>query len=201
MVKVIISAGHGFKSQKFDPGFVNVNLEPYKIKYCEHNLCKRIVDRIVDQTQNLNVFPVVSSGITKKAKAINEMGDKDDLFLEFHLNGSSNEQVDGYMTLYHPHSSRGKKVGRFFHDRVLEHLGRRNMGLRKGYYRLDPDRPILGILRKTRMPALILEPAFLSSQIASKELIDGFLIPDIAYAYSRTIWEWFQQQGGIYGTA
>lgn len=189
---LFISAGHGWKAEIYDPGAMNDCLGDQKSECNEHELCSDIVEMVeyLLSTTSIRVIRVPGAGITQKAKTVNEWGDANDFFAEFHLNASSDPTIHGTMTLYHPNSEKGRTFGRFVHDWVVKGLGTDNLGLRKGYFQLNRKKPVLGILRKTIMPALVLEPEFLSNDEAAFALASGYFKQKIACTYAEALYEW-----------
>ena len=94
--------------------------------------------------------------------------------LEIHFNSAAVPGVKGSETLYAPGSQRGSKIARI----VQCHLAKQyppNRGIKEGWYRMDRpgvidyagdtegDEIIDYFLRKTKCPALIVEPEFIQN--------------------------------------
>lgn len=111
-----------------------------------------------------------------KVKEINHIGEQTKVFcaVEIHFNSANVPGVKGSETLYAPGSQRGRKIARI----VQRHLAKQyppNRGVKEGWYRMDRpgvidyagdvdgDEKIDYFLRKTMMPAIIVEPEFVQN--------------------------------------
>ena len=156
-MRVCLDAGHGGK----DPGAVydgliekQLNLELSEI--CHSVLTKR---HITITTRDKDEF------ISIRDRASYANANDVDIFISLHHNASGSHKARGCEVLFYPHTSTENIE---FAQRMVGVMGNhwvfaRNRGAKPGWYRGDPNRGVLGVLRRTRMPAFIIEPAFLDS--------------------------------------
>lgn len=124
-----------------------------------------------------------------KVAHVNEVCDSTKVFcaMEIHFNSANVPGVKGSETLYAPGSQRGRKIARI----VQRHLAKQyppNRGVKEGWYRMDRpgvidyagdvdgDEVIDYFLRKTKCPALIVEPEFIQNyDLLLKTKAEGIL--------------------------
>lgn len=171
-LKVAVDFGHGYPP---DPGAVG----PSGLK--ESELAEEIGARFgalltlfgtqVIYTRAAHQFVDLS----KRAALANR--ERADIFISFHLNGSSNPKAEGTSTYYFAggdqYSRAGKDLATNIHGELLSVLNR-------------PDDRIHGksfsVLRETKMPAVLLEPLFITNQEEEGLLKDEGVRQKIAVA-------------------
>lgn len=90
--------------------------------------------------------------------------------VEVHLNNHSSPEPRGALCLYYP-TKKSRLLSEFILDNICDLAGiHRNgvalikkRGIYVGNFRLDPSKPIIYFLRKTKVPACVVEPLFLSN--------------------------------------
>lgn len=90
--------------------------------------------------------------LQERARAANEA--EADFFLSFHLNGSNNPEQGGTSTYYHPRSAEGESLAKDIHHSLLAALGRNDGGVHGKNF---------AVLRLTRMPAVLIEPVYITN--------------------------------------
>jgi N-acetylmuramoyl-L-alanine amidase len=116
---------------------------------------------------------------SERAARANEMGA--DLFLSLHLNANSSPAAEGVCTYYFPRSSAGELLA----DELLSALvalGRRDC---RSHARSYP------VLKETRMPAVIIEPAFITNPDEEKQLEEPAFRAEIADAIATGIFRFW----------
>lgn len=88
-----------------------------------------------------------------RAQLANDVGA--DLFISLHNNSFSGAQANGTEVLYSDKSTKGKQVAEIFQRNMVSRLGTTNRGAKA--------RSNLLVLNRTRMPAVLVETAFLSN--------------------------------------
>lgn len=156
MAKYIIDAGHGGS----DPGAVyegrrekddNLRLALAVGRLLEDGGAEIVYTRTEDVYQT----PF------EKAQTANQLGG--DYFLSFHRNSSAEpNRYSGAETLVYDRSGKKLELAEAI-NRELEAAGYQNLGVK--------ERPGLAVLRKTRMPALLIETGFLNTD-ADNALFD-----------------------------
>lgn len=151
-IRIAIDAGHGGN----DPGA----LGPSGLKESEiaRDICKRLETGLIAKgAQVIRTYPENRSvELQKRAEIANKS--KCQLFVSIHLNGAKIAGSQGTETLYfqkeQSYSRKGKKLAEIMQKELVNILRR-------------PDRGIKGknliILKKTLMPAVIVEPLFITN--------------------------------------
>ncbi|MDI6800120.1 MAG: N-acetylmuramoyl-L-alanine amidase [Actinomycetota bacterium] len=171
-LKVAVDFGHGYPP---DPGAVG----PSGLKESEAAedlglrlgaLLTMFGSRVI-YTREVGQFV----GLSERAALANRKGA--DIFISFHLNGSTNPKAEGTSTYYFAggdqYSRAGRDLATNIHNELLVALGR-------------PDDRIHGknfsVLRETKMPAVLLEPLFITNPHEEALLADEKVRQRIAVA-------------------
>lgn len=154
MVKVWLDAGHGGK----DPGALGNGMKEKDItlaitlkagKILERHGVKVGYTRKNDKTVSLN----------RRGPLANSFGA--DVFVSIHTN-AHNSNAQGVETFSFPNSSRGRKLAKDIHNEVANaKLYTKNRGLKTANF---------AVLRQSRMPAALIETAFITNKADSKLL-------------------------------
>ncbi len=153
---VCLDAGHGGK----DPGAVSDSLIEKELNLELANICRSILMKGHDITMVRDVDEFCTIG--ERAGWANNVGA--DVFISLHHNASSSHRARGCEILYYPHTvAQNKKYAQMVVDRICDKHPIKNRGAKPGWYRGDKTKGVLGVLRRTRMPAYIIEAAFLDS--------------------------------------
>lgn len=89
------------------------------------------------------------------------------LAAELHFNAGGTSKTEGCETLFCPGSSNGERAARAFQAAYLKNeykahgVETRDRGIKEGWYRMKTNGKIDYFLRRTNMPAIILEPEFI----------------------------------------
>lgn len=118
---------------------------------------------------------------SERARRANEANG--DIFLSLHLNSHSEPIAEGASTYYFPRSRAGEALAESVKDRLV-HLGLRDCRSHARSY---------SILRETRMPAVLIEPAFISNPDEGKLLLDPEFRSTIAGAISAGVRRYFDE--------
>lgn len=85
-----------------------------------------------------------------------------DIFISLHINAHENKKPNGCETLYFPESEKGKILAECIQKELVKKLNCFDRGIK--------ERGTLVVLKYTQMPAVLIEPLFLSNP-KEKELI------------------------------
>ncbi|HYN36135.1 MAG TPA: N-acetylmuramoyl-L-alanine amidase [Actinomycetota bacterium] len=118
---------------------------------------------------------------SERARRANELNG--DIFLSLHLNSHSEPIAEGASTYYFPRSRAGEVLAEVVKDRLV-HLGLRDCRSHARSY---------SILRETRMPAVLVEPAFISNPDEAKLLLDPDFRSTIAGAIASGVRQYFEE--------
>lgn len=156
MAKVVVDAGHGGS----DPGAVYEGRQEKDDNLAlalavGSILAENGVDVVYTRTDDSYETPF------QKAQKGNQAGA--DLFISIHRNSSpENDQYSGVETLVYDESGIKKELAENI-NRELAQAGFQNLGIR--------ERPGLVVLRRTKMPAALIEVGFINTQ-ADNEILD-----------------------------
>lgn len=169
---IVIDFGHGFPS---DPGAVG----PTGLK--ESEMAEDIGLRLGNLLQTLggNVVytrqPGQSVELADRARRANDL--KGDIFISIHLDGSRDPRVGGSAAYYFARGKRfsraGKKLAEFIQKETVSLLRRKDRGVRGKNFE---------VLRKTLMPAVLVEPVFITNREEERLLMDGAFRQKVAVA-------------------
>ncbi|MDQ4144514.1 MAG: N-acetylmuramoyl-L-alanine amidase [Actinomycetota bacterium] len=117
---------------------------------------------------------------SERARRANEVDG--DIFLSLHLNSHSEPTADGASTYYFPRSRAGEILADCVKDHLV-HLGLRDCRSHPRTY---------SILRETRMPAVLVEPAFITNPDEAKMLLDPDFRATLATAIAAGVRHYFE---------
>jgi N-acetylmuramoyl-L-alanine amidase len=181
-MKIVLDAGHG----GHDKGGQSLGrAEKDTVLVCQDFLWKALADlgHTVVPTRVKDVFVEIPA----RARFANEEGA--DCFVSLHANASSNPKVKGPWTIHAKGSRRGEELARRVQARLAAAAG----GSSAAVY---PDQSgwvggrRLGVLRQTRMPAILVELGFMTHPVESGLLSDDKHIERLATAICAGIVEW-----------
>ncbi len=169
---IIVDPGHGGD----DPGAVNnelgisekdINLAVSKklwgLFYGPSQNASASQDALVRLTRTTDIF-ISLSGRTEYANHLHEcFPESRALFVSLHCNAFSDRGVRGVEVFHHPDSDKGGKLARS----ILEALNRGLPGIPSRGLKTNPE---LAVLRKTLMPAVLVEMEFISHPDAARLL-------------------------------
>lgn len=173
---VVIDPGHGGA----DPGAVTPN------GLTEADACWSIATRLADRLASFGAkvrftrTEPEDPDTSERATRANEIDA--DVFLSIHLNEHAEPTAEGSSTYYFG----GSRAGEALADQIQEQLTR--LGLRdcRSHARSYP------VLRETRMPAVLIEPVFISNRDEGKRLEDHEFLSNVADAIAAGIRRFFE---------
>ena len=174
---VVIDPGHGGP----DPGEVGAN------GIVERDVCwglaQRLADRLVSAGARVRFTRREPDGpdASERARAANEVGG--DLFLSLHLNATEEPTAEGSSTYHFGGSSAGEAAA----DRIQDELKR--LGLRD----CRTHARSYTVLRETRMPAVLVEPVFITNVDEAKRLEDPEFLTDVANAIATGVRRYYEE--------
>ena len=173
---VVIDPGHGGK----DPGAIGIGgVQEKRIVMAISREVERILEKQgiqVRMTRNNDYF-VSLQGRTKMANQINA-----DLFVSIHANsaGRNKPHVSGYETYYF---QSGRSLASVIHRNVLRRVNVRDRKVRKARFY---------VLRKSSMPAVLIETGFLTGREDVAKLTNSWFQKQMAQAIASGIIEYVQ---------
>ena len=124
----------------------------------------------------------------RRAAIANYRKRRSDLFVSIHANSFSNSNVHGVETLYYPNSSGGIKASLAIQNSIVDNLpiiNNRGLKARNNLY----------VLRKTHMPAVLVELGFISNTQEEKRLNDDVYLSIMMNSIADGIIEYLNKVG------
>lgn len=83
-----------------------------------------------------------------------------DVFISVHHNASSTHRGNGFEVLHYPFSRKGIRLASALVRKVCDNWNIKCRGIKPGYYRGDKSKGVLSVLKRTKMPAILIEAFF-----------------------------------------
>ena len=168
-MKIFINAGH---SLKYDSGAIGAS----GTRECDINaqIAKATAERLKSAG-----YTVTEYQQQKRLADVAEMANKSkaDLFVAIHCNAAGNKNAHGTETWHYTGCPIGSKLAAAIQREVVETLGTRDRGVKSSRS--------LYVLRKTAMPAVLVEVGFISNAEEEKLILSK--IPEIGKAIADGI--------------
>ena len=156
MPKVFINPGHDIR---IDPGAVGPSgLHEAVVALSVGKLVAKYLEDV-----NYKTIIVQSDALTRDV--INVANAQEvDVFVSIHCNSFANSQANGTETLYFTGSTASARLAKCIQKQMISEFGLTDRGIK--------ERGDLGVLRKTDMPAVLAEMAFISNPEEEQLLAD-----------------------------
>lgn len=152
--KIFVDAGHGGT----DPGAVANGVIEQSVNLNVANELARLLRQggyevmQYRTTTTENVLPNKNADLTNRANMANNWGA--DYFISIHSNSSLNPSANGFEAYVYRLGTRSEDLAQSIVDSVVSQLGSKDNGVRQANF---------AVLRRTRMPATLLELGYLSN--------------------------------------
>ncbi len=148
---IAISAGH----TPTRPGAKQGNISEYSLTTAiAGRLCQLLAEK------GHEPWLIGADTNTAQIEAINKLNPT--LGLELHFNSFTTDEMHGTEVL-HAGSRKGIQLAQHIQNNLLDRLGTKDRGIKKGYYQGDYRKPMIEMLSLTKCPFVIPEPLFLSN--------------------------------------
>lgn len=155
-MKIFVNPGHG--GLPHDPGAIG----PAGNKECDVNL--KIAKAAAERLKEAGHKVVLYQQHRKLADvAVKANKSKADLFVSIHCNAAANKDARGTETWYYTGCPHGRAAAEAIQRETVQALGSRDRGVKTSRS--------LYVLRKTTMPAVLVEVGFISNAAEEKEII------------------------------
>lgn len=147
-MKIMLDAGHGGTN----PGAIGPGgLEE---AYVNLDVVLRLGRILTNRGFEVNYTRVedVNVSLAERAALANEWGA--DYFVSVHCNSNVNPDIKGTATYYYKDGTVAQALAQVVNDALSEQIGTRNIGIFQANF---------AVLRRTRMPAILVELAFISN--------------------------------------
>jgi N-acetylmuramoyl-L-alanine amidase len=176
---VVVDAGHG-GADRGTPGPNGAS----EADLC-WDLADRVAQRLAEAGARVRFSRTEAEGpeLTERARRANAR--VADLFVSIHLNNHEQGPAEGASTYYFPRSGAGEVLA----DRILDNLvslGQRDCRSHARSYT---------VLKETRMPAVIVEPAFITNPDDAKKLEDPDFRSAVAGAIAAGVRRFYEDPG------
>ena len=182
---IIIDPGHGGKK----PG-ASSQCSPLETRLIEKDVALDIASHLEAMLRAAGGKPQMTRtsdvhvSLSQRVKAAN--AGKADAFVSVHLNAMAKPgENSGTETYYHTQQSRG--MAESIHTRLIALLQRKDNGVRSAPFY---------VIRRTRIPAVLVEPAYLNDPAEEKLLRDKKFRKRIAEAVYYGLQDFFDQESG-----
>ena len=175
---VCIDAGHGGR----DPG------TSYKNEYLEKTYVLKVAKYVMHllEGDNIAVFPIryrdyflpIGDRITIANRS------KADIFVSIHFNGATDPSAHGIETFYFRGSTQGKILASKVQSKMIQTLDRKNRGIKTGSF---------SVLSGTAMPAILVEPGFITNENEKNKIITRSYQLDCARAITNGILSYIRE--------
>ena len=192
-MRVCIDPGHGGS----DPGAVDGIDREQDDEIYEDNLYTEESDIVVQISKLLkdklrkSITVIMTRGedvfipLWKRADLANNAAV--DIFVSIHANAASNSGAHGIETLHYPGSKKGKELAGVIQNKLINKTNATNRGLK--------PRDDLWVLKKTDMPAVLVETGFITNP-KEEHLLNS---PSYQYLLAECIAEGIFEYGDING--
>ncbi|MEG0798382.1 MAG: N-acetylmuramoyl-L-alanine amidase [Acidaminococcaceae bacterium] len=110
-----------------------------------------------------------------------------DLFISLHCNASNNRQVGGFSTYYYPKTRYDEMIATAIQEKITGNFGLDDLGVREANFY---------VVKRSSMPAMLIEMAFISNAKEEKLLRSNWFQGKLAAAIVDGIEAYFKQAGG-----
>lgn len=155
MNKLVIDAGHGGSN-------IGASANNFIEKDETLKIALRLEERLKCEDYDIKMIRTTDEFVpnSKRAQIANQFNA--DLYVSLHYNGASNPKAYGTEVLYFNGSNQGEKAAATVQEELLTKLMLKDRGVK--------GRTDLTVLRNTTMPAILVEPLFLSNECDSRIL-------------------------------
>lgn len=183
--KIAIDAGHGTFPNRNDPGAVG----PTGLREADVNkavaervvrLLERQFDVVVTRDEQSPHVRDTNTDLWNRVRRANDQ--QADIFISIHCNGFNDPSANGTETFCHRFGTNGERLARSLQDNMLRAVPLRDRGVKTaGFY----------VLRKTDMPAALIELAFITNPREEAMLRDSKVLDSYALAIARSASAYF----------
>lgn len=188
MFKICIDPGHGGN----DPGAVGPSGLKEKDVVLKISLILRDILKakgfIVEctRTEDVSLANTINEDLNARVNIANQL--KSDYFISIHCNSSTNRTAHGVETYALAAGGQAEKLAQAVQRRLTIETGRANRGVKFANFL---------VLRKTNMPAILVETAFISNYEEENLLKAPFFIDGVANAVAGGIFDFLGIKMGV----
>ena len=128
----------------------------------EYGLSSAIIGDLIFRLDKAGYEALLVGSASNRDQAIRTNEMHPDFGLELHFNNHNIKGFHGTEVL-HAGSIQGERLSGYLEYNLVGALGTYDRGTHKAYYQLDPNNPIITIVKDTHCPFVVVEPLFLSN--------------------------------------
>lgn len=182
-MRIFIDPGHSGR----DPGAIGpTGLRESDVNWSVAKRLQALLERDHEPLLSRE-YPEEAVSLAECARRANDA--KAHCCISVHCNAFVSPEANGTETLYHPHSTRGRRLAEFVQAGLVARLSLRDRGVK--------PRGDLAILRRTAMPAVLVELAFISHPHEEAFLRTEDARRKSAQAIARGIEAWAQEEAAL----
>lgn len=176
-MKIYIDAGHNYSGA--DTGAVGNGLKEQDVTFAIASLLKNMLANagiIVKMSRNSIIDNIGNTSLNDSLNARAEDANawRADFFISIHTNSSTSPSANGTETYIVAKGGNAAKLAEKVNAKIVEKLGTSNRGVKVSNF---------AVLRKTTMPAILIETAFISNA-SDARLLKNYQIDFAAAIYS-----------------
>ncbi|MBQ8605931.1 MAG: N-acetylmuramoyl-L-alanine amidase [Clostridia bacterium] len=178
MIKIFIDAGHnpqgvnaGAEGNGLREQDVNFQVSLYLAELLRENGGFEVM--LSRPTPETSLGSTNSESLQARVRMANEWGA--DWFISIHCNAAENPAANGTEVYVYSRSSPAFPLAEDIQEQIVERLGTKDLGVK--------ENPSLYVLRRTNMPALLVELAFVTNKA------DAELLRDEQYQFAYAIYQ------------
>jgi len=177
VAKIVLDPGHG----GHDPGAIGP--KGTKEKDVALKVAKLLLTKLAPTAQvTLTRYRDEFKELWERSRYANDINA--DLFISIHCNAATNRTAHGTETLVYKLGSRAEKLARKIQAKLVAALVTHNRGVKA--------RPELYVLFRTKMPAVLVELAFISNPVEERKLTDPGYQAKAANAIAEAVAEYLR---------
>jgi len=185
---IVVDAGHGSTADgRRDPGAVGPTglVEREVVMDMANRLAAMLTEKGAEVVLT-RTGPTTSLTLAGRAELANSLGA--DLFVSIHTDASTNREIGGTSTYFyapagHPQRFERTRLAQLVQQSMVAHGGRRDIGI--------IQRPF-AVIRRTNMPSILVETAFISNPTEERLLADPAFRERMARGIAEGIERYFQ---------
>ena len=188
-LRIFIDAGHNYSG--FDTGCSYYNLKEQNITFDISNTLKEYLEKcefevkLSRESKTTNLGTNANNSLLKRCEIANEWNA--DYFISIHCNAYSSPSANGTETYIYSNNSKSKALATLINNSISKDLGTYNRGIKTS--------TSLVVLKKTNMPAMLIETAFLSNKKDSELLSNKYKL--FAFSICNSICTFFNKKCNV----
>lgn len=127
------------------------------------DICKRLGDILEDNGYDVKYSRTNNETVSLYERAMMANNWGADYFVSVHCNAADSENANGTETFFYPNSTKGGELALWIQDELVNKIELRDRGIKNANF---------AVLRLTKMPAVLVETAFISNPTEAELLAD-----------------------------